>query len=74
MINNKVDKFNIMSPVGDMQVTWNWILGELHKPNSNYKIVGQTVFINNSWSISLTEFHQLQSEIRNNKINQIIVD
>ncbi len=50
MLDNKVDKLVIMSPIGEMEVSQDWILGELQKQDSVYQIVGETVFINNSWS------------------------
>ena len=72
MINNKVDKLVIMSPIGEMEVSLDWILGELQKQDSVYRIVGETVFVDNNWSINLDSFHSIKSQIRQIKINQII--
>ena len=72
MINNKVDKAVIMSPTGEMLVTIDWILGEFQKPDFNYRIVGEVVFVNRSWSINLDRFNQIKGQIRQDKINQII--
>ncbi len=72
MINNKVDKLVIMSPIGEMEVSQDWILGELQKQDSVYRIVGETVFVDNNWSINLDSFHSIKSQIRQGKINQII--
>lgn len=72
MIDNKVDKLVIMSPIGEMEVSQDWILGELQKQDSVYQIVGETVFINRSWSINLDSFYSIKSQIRQIKINQII--
>jgi len=72
MIDNKVDKIVIMSPIGEMEVSQDWILGEFQKQDSVYRIVGETVFINNSWSINLDSFYSIKSQIRQIKINQII--
>ena len=72
MINNKVDKLVIMSPLGEMEVSQDWILGELQKQDSVYRIVGETVFVDNNWSINLDSFHSIKSQIRQIKINQII--
>ena len=59
MINNKVDKLVIMSPIGEMEVSQDWILGELQKQDSVYRIVGETVFVDNNWSINLDSFHSI---------------
>ena len=72
MLDNKVDKIVIMSPTGEMLVTIDWISGEFQKPDFNYRIVGQTVFVNRSWSIDLDSFNQIKGQIRQGKINQII--
>ena len=72
MINNKVDKLVIMSPIGEMLVSLDWILGELQKQDSVYRIVGEVVFVNRSWSIDLDSFHSIKSQIRQSKIDQII--
>ena len=72
MINNKVDKIVIMSPTGEMLVTIDWILGEFQKLDFNYRIVGEVVFVNRSWSINLDRFNQIKGQIRQDKINQII--
>ncbi len=72
MIDNKVDKLVIMSPIGEMEVSLDWILGELQKQDSVYRIVGETVFVDNNWSINLDSFHSIKSQIRQIKINQII--
>ena len=72
MINNKVDKAVIMSPTGEMLVTIDWILGEFQKLDFNYRIVGEVVFVNRSWSINLDRFNQIKGQIRQDKINQII--
>lgn len=72
MINNKVDKIVIMSPTGEMLVTIDWILSEFQKPDFNYRIVGEVVFVNRSWSIDLDSFNQIKGQIRQGKINQII--
>lgn len=72
MIDNKVDKLVIMSPIGEMEVSQDWILGELQKQDSVYRIVGETVFVDNNWSINLDSFHSIKSQIRQIKINQII--
>ena len=72
MINNKVDKLVIMSPLGEMEVSQDWILGELQKQDSVYRIVGETVFVDNNWSINLDSFYSIKSQIRQGKINQII--
>lgn len=72
MINNKVDKIVIMSPTGEMEVSLDWISGEFQKPDFNYRIVGEVVFVNRSWSIDLDSFNQIKGQIRQGKINQII--
>lgn len=72
MLDNKVDKLVIMSPIGEMEVSLDWILGELQKQDSVYRIVGETVFVDNNWSINLDSFHSIKSQIRQIKINQII--
>lgn len=72
MLDNKVDKLVIMSPIGEMEVSQDWILGELQKQDSVYRIVGETVFVDNNWSINLDSFHSIKSQIRQIKINQII--
>ena len=72
MIDNKVDKLVIMSPIGEMEVSQDWILGELQKQDSVYRIVGETVFVDNNWSINLDSFHSIKSQIRHGKIGQII--
>ena len=72
MIDNKVDKLVIMSPIGEMEVSQDWILGELQTQDSVYRIVGETVFVDNNWSINLDSFHSIKSQIRQIKINQII--
>ncbi len=72
MLDNKVDKLVIMSPIGEMEVSQDWILGELQKQDSVYQIVGETVFVDNNWSINLDSFYSIKSQIRQIKINQII--
>ena len=72
MLDNKVDKLVIMSPIGEMEVSLDWILGELQKQDSVYRIVGETVFVDNNWSINLDSFYSIKSQIRQIKINQII--
>jgi hypothetical protein len=61
-----------MSPTGEMLVTIDWILGEFQKLDFNYRIVGEVVFVNRSWSINLDRFNQIKGQIRQDKINQII--
>jgi hypothetical protein len=72
MINKKVDKAVIMSPIGEMLVTIDWILGEFQKPDFNYRIVGKTVFVNNNWSFDKVDFDKIKSLIRDSKISLIL--
>lgn len=72
MINKKVDKAVIMSPTGEMLVTIDWILGEFQKPDFNYRIVGETVFVNNNWSFDKVDFDKIKSLIRDSKISLIL--
>ena len=45
---------------------------KFQKPDFNYQIVGEVVFVNRSWSINLDSFNQIKGQIRQGKINQII--
>jgi hypothetical protein len=72
MINKKVDKAVIMSPTGEMLVTIDWILGEFQKPDFNYRIVGEVVFVNNNWSFDKVDFDKIKSLIRDSKISLIL--
>jgi len=72
MINKKVDKAVIMSPTGEMLVTIDWILGEFQKPDFNYRIVGEVVFVNRSWSFDKVDFDKIKSLIRDSKISLIL--
>ena len=72
MINKKVDKAVIMSPIGEMLVTIDWILGEFQKPDFNYRIVGEVVFVNNNWSFDKVDFDKIKSLIRDSKISLIL--